>query len=340
MSKKIRAAIIGMGRMGKLRYRNLQDHGGFEVVALCDTNIGNLSGYKERTYQNWKDCINTEEIDAVFVCTFNAYISEIVCESLLRGLHVFAEKPPGRSLAETLEMKRAYDQSGSVLKFGFNHRYHNSIIEAKALIESGLLGEIICARGVYGKAGTPNFEQEWRNQAEISGGGILLDQGIHMLDLLYYFLGEFTSVKSTVNTLAWKKIPVEDNAFALLETSSGQIASLHSSATQWKHKFNLEIVCTNGYIELDGLITSTLSYGEEKLTYYRKDLNARTGKLGRPSEHTLCFTEDHSWDYEIKEFYEAIANKSQVKNGNIQDAIYIMSLIERIYELGKSQSLP
>lgn len=328
-----------MGRMGKLRYRNLQDHGGFEIVALCDSNIDNLTGYTEKTYLDWNECINSEDIDAVIVCTINAFISEIVCESLKKGFHVFAEKPPGRNLAETKQMKSAHEGTGKVLKFGFNHRYHNSVIEAKALIGSGLLGDIICARGVYGKAGTINFENEWRNQAELSGGGILLDQGIHMLDLMYYFLGEFTSVKSVVDTLAWKGIPVEDNAFALLETSKGQIASLHSSATQWKHKFNLEIVCTNGYIELDGLITSTLSYGEEKLTYYRKDLNARTGKLGRPSEHTLCFTEDHSWDYEIREFYDAIINNHPVKNGDIDDAVYIMSLIEKIYNSGKRHKI-
>lgn len=330
--KKVKTVILGMGKMGAIRYNGLKKHGGFEVIGICDTNQANLAGYNEKSYTDWKICIDECDPEAVIVCTFNAVIPDIVCYALTRKMHVFSEKPPGRNLQDTMRMKKASEANPeSVLKFGFNHRYHNSIIEAKALIESGLIGEVVCARGVYGKAGNPTFVNEWRNDTNVSGGGILLDQGIHMVDLLCYFMGEFSQVKSSVNTLVWKEMQTEDSAFAILETKRGQTASLHSSVLQWKHKFDLDLICTNGYIALNGLLTSTKSYGEERMTYYRKDLAARSGSLGKPIEHTMVFDWDDSWDYEHAEFYSAVTNNVPLEQGTIQDAVQVMDLIERIY---------
>lgn len=330
--RKIRTVIIGMGKMGVIRWNGMKDHGGFEVIGICDTNEANLVGYEGKSYTDWKKCIDECDPEAVVVCTFNAVIPDIVCYALSKKKHVFSEKPPGRNLQDTLCMKKASETDpGLVLKFGFNHRYHNSIIEAKALIDSGLIGDVVCARGVYGKAGSPTFASEWRNDTSISGGGILLDQGIHMLDLLCYFMGSFSQVKSSVGTLVWEEMTTEDSAFAILETEKGQIASLHSSVLQWKHKFDLDIICTNGYIALNGLLTSTKSYGEERMTYYRKDLAAKSGSLGKPIEHTLCFDSDESWDYEHAEFYDAVARGIPLKQGTIEDAVQVMDLIERIY---------
>ncbi len=331
--EKIKAVIIGMGRMGRTRYDAMQRHGGYEVVALCDKEISNLDGYMERKFSDWKDCIDSSEMDAVFVCTYNVVIPEIVCYSLEKGYAVFSEKPPGRNLQDTLRMKNVYDGLGApVLKYGFNHRYHNSVMEAKALLDSRILGDIVCARGVYGKAGSPGFAREWRNDAQISGGGIMLDQGIHMLDLMYYFMGEFTEIQSSVDQLVWKDMPTEDSAFSILRTADGKVASLHSSAIQWRHKFSLDLICTKGFISLDGLLTSTCSYGEEKISYYRKDLEQKTGGLGRPMEHTMCFDSDQSWDYEIKEFYEAVAEGAPIREGTIRDAVNLMKILERIYK--------
>lgn len=331
--EKIKAVIIGMGRMGCTRYAAMSRHGGYEVVAICDTNEENLKEYREKTYKDWKRCIDETEMDAVFVCTFNLYIPDIVCYALERGYAVFSEKPPGRNLEDTLRMKDALDNSTSkILKFGFNHRYHNSVIEAKALLDSGILGNIVCARGVYGKAGTPQFQHEWRNNKEISGGGIMLDQGIHMLDLMYYFMGKFTSIQSEVDQLVWKDMPTEDSAFSILRTEDGKVASLHSSAFQWRHKFSLDIACTEGFVSLNGLITSTNSYGEERITYYRKDLEQKTGGLGKPIEHTMCFDSDESWDYEMREFYDAVLLKKNITIGTIYDAINLMEMLEIIYK--------
>lgn len=139
--KKIKTVIIGMGRMGRTRYDAMLRNGGYNVVAICDTNNDNLKGYNIKTFNDWKKCIDESEMDAVFVCTYNNIIPDIVCYSLSKGYAVFSEKPPGRNLKDTLKMQEtAKKENSSALKFGFNHRYHNSVIEAKALIESGILG--------------------------------------------------------------------------------------------------------------------------------------------------------------------------------------------------------
>lgn len=330
--KKVRVVIIGMGRMGKTRYEAMQRHGGYEIVGLCDTDRECMYAYNEPLFTDWKKCINQCNMDAVLVCTYNVAIPDIVCYALEKGYAVFSEKPPGRNLEDALRMQEAYGHAlNPILKFGFNHRYHNSVIEAKALVESGILGDIVCARGVYGKAGTPAFQNEWRNDKEVSGGGIMLDQGIHMLDLMYYFMGKFTDIQSSVNQLVWKDMPTEDSAFSILRTEDGKVASLHSSAIQWRHKFSLDLICTEGFISLNGLLTSTMSYGEERITYYRKDLECRTGGLGKPVEHTMCFDTDESWDYEMKEFYEAVVARKPIVQGTIDHAVNLMEMLEGIY---------
>lgn len=330
--KKYDVVIIGMGRMGKTRLESMNRHGGYNVKGVCDNQKETLKGYNCNTYTDWKECIDSENPDIVVVCTVNAVIPDVVCYALEKGCHVFSEKPPGRNLSDTLRMKESFlKTSGQVLKYGFNHRYHNSVIEAKSLIESGFLGQVVVARGVYGKAGNL-VKDEWRNHVEISGGGILLDQGIHMLDLLRYLVGDFSEIIGFTDNLVWKDSVGEDTAFATMRTADGKVATLNSSAIQWKHKFDLDIILTNGYIALNGLLTSTRSYGEERITYYKKDLEMKSGKLGNPTEYTLCFDEDFSWDYEMKEFYEAIDEGKPIINGTIDDAEKVMRLIETVYK--------
>ena len=330
--KKVRTVIIGMGRMGKMRYQLLKEHGGFDILAVCDTNTSLIEGYSEKGYTEWKGCIDECDPEAVFVCTYNAFIPDIVCYSLEKGKHVFAEKPPGKSLDDALKMKSVSEKNPKcVLKFGFNHRYHNSVIEAKALIDSGIIGELVCARGLYGKAGNRNFTKDWRNNKNLSGGGILIDQGIHMVDLLCYFIGDFTTVMSSVDQLVWKDMETEDSAIALLKNDRGQVATLHSSAIQWKHVFILDLICTDGSIMLKGLRTSTNSYGDEIMTYYKKDFEGKRGKVGRPLEHTLCFDEDRSWLFEHQEFYDAVVHGKPIVNGTSDDAVQVMNIIKKIY---------
>jgi predicted dehydrogenase len=333
MEKKIRTAIVGMGRMGVTRYNAMKRHGGFDVVAICDTNETNMEDYSEEKYTDWKECIDKCNPETVVVCTFNRTIPEVVCYALNKGMSVFSEKPPGRTLEDALLMQKTQKETGNILKFGFNHREHNSVIEAKTLIDSGILGDVVCIRGVYGKAGNSNFPNEWRNNRALSGGGILLDQGIHMLDLMCYLTDSDMHVKSgTISNLVWKNMDTEDSAMAVLETDKGQIISIHSNALQWRHKFDMDIMLTNGYIALNGLLTSTRSYGEERITYYKKDLGMKTGRLGKPKEYTMCFDEDSSWDIEMAEFYDVVVNGKELKNGKPEDAVRVMRIIKEIYE--------
>lgn len=322
-----------MGRMGQTRYDAMKRHGKYEIMAICDSDEACLASYAEKKYADWRICIEENHPDAVIVCTVNAVIPDIVCYALRHGLAVFSEKPPGRTLEDAQRMQQVQKETESILKFGFNHRAHNSIIEAKALIESGILGEIVCVRGVYGKAGNSNFVGEWRNDLSLSGGGILLDQGIHMIDLVCYLTNSDLRVRSGhVDNLVWKDMETEDSALAIMETENAQLVSFHSSAVQWKHKFDMDIICTNGYIALNGLITSTHSYGMERISYYKKDLAMETGRLGKPKEYTMCFDKDLSWDIEMEEFYDVVSGRKELVNGKPEDAVRVMRIINEIYK--------
>ena len=232
--------IVGYGKMGQLRADIIRQHPQLRLVGVCEPQIGKNKPTDCPLVDNYQ-ALFTKEVDAIFVCTPNAWNAQVTVDSLNAGKHVFCEKPPARNTEELqtiLDAERLHPNLK--LKFGFNHRYHDGVIEAKAIIDSGRMGKILWLRGIYGKAGSPDFESSWRNRRDVAGGGILIDQGIHMADLLRYFSGEFVDVKSFISRRFWK-IDVEDNAFALMRSAAGQVAMLHSSSTHWKQRFSLEI---------------------------------------------------------------------------------------------------
>ena len=328
----LRTGIIGMGTMGRVRKREIDKHPGFQLVAISDINEQVSDEFPDIFFcTNWEDMLK-QKLDVIFVCTYNKAIPRIVITALNKGIHVFAEKPPGRTVSDVLEMKKVKNKHPDlILKFGFNHRFHSSILEAKAILDSKIYGDIVCARGVYGKSGGLSFAECWRSDKEIAGGGILLDQGIHMLDLLRFFMGEFTQVKSFVENLVWGEIDLEDNAFAIMKTAENKVAMMQSSATQWKHKFLLELIFEKGYIVVDGLLTGSRSYGEERIVFAKRQFEDE-GILGKPKEEEIHFDEDHSWEYELKEFYKAVIGKDTHINGDIDDALATMKLVYTIYE--------
>ncbi|PAB59150.1 Gfo/Idh/MocA family protein [Anaeromicrobium sediminis] len=332
----LKTAIIGMGKMGRIRKKELDLHPGFEVVAICDVNESVRKDFPNiQFHKNWEDALNTN-LDVVIVCTFNNIIPDIVCSALEKGLHVFSEKPPGRSIDDVKRMIEAEKKAkNQIIKFGFNHRFHYAIMETKSIIDSGRYGKILWARGIYGKSGGENFESSWRSNRKLVGGGILLDQGIHMLDLLRYFLGDFSEVKSFVENCYWKNIELEDNVFALLKTSDNKFAMLHSSATHWKHKFSLDIFLENGYICVNGILSSTRSYGEESITFAKKQFESEVNAIGKPREETIYFDKDDSWRLEIEEFYDCIIGEKRLTSGTTKDALKAMELIDKLYKVEK-----
>lgn len=323
--------------MGQLRASVLQELSQFELAGVCDVDPERMRNIDSPLYEDYRELLRTS-VDAVFVCTPNFLNAEVTIAALEHGKHVFCEKPPARNSQELRRViATAERHPGAHLKFGFNHRYHDAVQEAKALIESGRLGRILWLRGVYGKSGGVDFEKNWRNRRELSGGGILLDQGIHMLDLFRCFAGEFEEVKSVITNSFWD-IDVEDNAFALLKNRSGQVAMLHSSATHWKHSFCLDVYLTEGYLQINGILTQSRSYGRETLVTASRGFS-RTGSqfgFGTPREEVTYFDHDLSWQRELEEFASAITESAPVSIGTPDDALRTLELVEKIYRADPS----
>lgn len=330
MNKIIKVGIAGYGIVGKRRGDFIKKNPNMTLNAVCDKTFSSDShsnGIKK--FKNYNDLLR-EPLDVIFVCMTNDIASKVTIEALELGFHVFCEKPPGQNVKQIKDVIKVEKKYPNLkLKYGFNHRYHDSVREAIAIVKSGKLGNIIDLNAVYGKskvitATGPNAD--WRSKREISGGGILLDQGIHMVDLLRLFAGDFEHIHSFISNNYWK-YDVEDNAYALMRTSNGVVALLHSSATLWRHNFNLHISLEKGSITLSGILSSTKSYGSEKMTMaYRSD-----DENGDPKEITTRYNHDPSWEIEVNEFSDAIIKNLPIKSGDSNQALKTMELVFNIY---------
>lgn len=331
MSRPVRAGIVGYGYMGQIRRRNVMDHPGLELAAICEPQrTDEIAGFGVPVFDDYRALVDSD-LDAVFVCTPNNLIPDVAVYALARKRHVFCEKPPGRNLDDVKRIRGAEEANpGTTLLFGFNHRHHPGITDAKAIIDSGALGEILTLRGMYGKDGGYNYAASWRNNPAVGGGGILLDQGIHMLDLFRLFVGDFVEVAG-MRSIAAFDIPVEDNAIVMLRTARGQLAQLHSSATSWKHTFRLEIGCEHGYAVVSGLLSKTGSYGRETLVIGRRALAGQRQAIGNPREETVYYDVDPSWDIEVAHFVECIQEGKPVERGTSLDALKVMEIVETVY---------
>lgn len=330
MSQILRCGITGYGYMGEIRERVIHKNPRLELAGICDTNPATLERIKNcEVFESFEKLI-AKDIDIIFVCTPNIYSPKICIESMKRKIHIFCEKPPGRNVEDIKNIIKA--ESDQVkLMFGFNHRFHPGIVKAKVVVDSGRLGKIINIRGLYGKSGGKNFYTSWRNKKEISGGGILLDQGIHMLDLFRYFCGDFEYVKSFINNSYWK-CDVEDNAYVILKNKKGQNAFFHSSATMWNHTFKIDITLEEGYIVVDGLLSKTGSYGREKIVIGKRQFEDEASAVGNPDEEVTYFDRDLSWNLEVEEFVECIDQNSKVTISSSEDALKVMEIIEKAYK--------
>jgi predicted dehydrogenase len=324
----LRVGISGYGVVGTRRREFIDLNPGLQTVAVCDRKMDGSGAFEDgvRYHADYKALLG-ERLDVLFVCLSNDMAAEVTVAGLEQGLHVFCEKPPGRDLSEIVRViETSRQHPGLKLKYGFNHRYHDSVRDALALIHSGELGKVVNLRGVYGKSKIINFESDWRTQRAVAGGGILLDQGIHMVDLLRLFAGEFRDVHSFISNDFWNH-DVEDNAYALLRSEGGVVAMLHSTATQWRHRFNLEVALEKGALVLSGILSGSKSYGAETLTVAW----ATEGDKGDPREQTTRYNEDNSWRDEIDEFADAILTDKPIVSGTAQDALRTMQLVYRIY---------
>jgi predicted dehydrogenase len=333
---KLRVGIAGYGVVGQRRREFIDKHPNMQVVAICDRLLREEDQIFDgmAVYRSYHELIERGNLDILFVCLSNDLASEVTIAGLTAGLHVFCEKPPGRTVSEIKSVIECECKFPKLkLMYGFNHRYHSSIKEALKIIDSKEFGNIINIRGVYGKAKLITFNQpDWRTRREIAGGGVLLDQGIHMVDLMRLFGGEFTQAHSFISNSHWG-YDVEDNAYAILRGDSGVVAMLNSSATQWRHRFNLDINLEKGSVILGGLLTGTKSYGAETLTIIRADPD---NDRGDPMEYTTRYNKDSSWGDEIAVFADFILNDKPVNCSSSMDALKTMELVFKIYYADES----
>ena len=322
--KNLRAALIGCGLIGRKRAAALS---GCSLAVCCDQAVDRAEALAAaspscRATADWRAAVGCPDVDIVLIATAHDMLAPIACEAASAGKHILIEKPGARRAVELDAVADAARRAGVLVRIGFNHRYHRTFRKAREIFESGALGELLFIRGRYGHGGRPGYEREWRADPKVSGGGELIDQGIHLIDLARWFLGDFPRVQGRARTYFWN-MPVEDNGFLLLETARGQIAFLHASWTEWKNLFSFEIAGRLGKLEITGLGGS---YGVERLTWYKM-----SPELGPPETRSWEYPmADDSWEAEWAAFLEDIRQGRQPCPG-VADAQAALRVIEQVY---------
>jgi predicted dehydrogenase len=323
----MRVGVVGCGLIGRRRAAVIRESTGDQLIIVADVNRTRV---EEMASENgclmttdWREVVSRDDVEAVIVSTTNDWLAPISIAAARNGKHVLCEKPLGRNPEESWQIVEAAHTNKVKLKTGFNHRHHAAIWKARELFDQGAIGEICFIRCRYGHGGRPGYDKEWRTNPEISGGGELLDQGIHVLDLFRWFLGDFDEAVGFTRTSFWNTL-VEDNAFALLRTAKGQVASLHASWTQWKNLFSFEIFGRDGYLVVEGLGGN---YGPERLLWGK-----RSPQSGPPEEKRFEFPGlDVSWEEEWRKFVTAI-REDREPLGNGYDGWKALTLAYAIYE--------
>ena len=325
MNSYLRVGIAGYGVVGKKRKKILDNISGIKVVAISDKNLKNkILSNKVKFFKDYKELFN-EDLDILFISLPNKFAADATIRALKNKINVFCEKPPARNIKELKKVLKEFRKTNKIkLKYGFNHRYHDSIILAKKVIESKKYGKLVNLKGLYGKSKIISFVGQWRSNKSIAGGGILLDQGIHLLDIMRFFCGEFKEIKSLVSNNYWKH-KVEDNAYVIMRSYKNIVAMVHSTATQWQHQFRIEITLEKALINLSGILSGSKTYGNEKIEIQPKLLKNKNKKI-------IKFQKDLSWEREIKEYIDCVRNNKKINNGNIYDAIEVMKMIDTIYK--------
>jgi predicted dehydrogenase len=321
----LRVAVVGCGLIGQRRAQALT---GAKLVACADIDAKKAQALADArgcvAFDNWRTMLDRAPCDIVIVATLHNSLAEITLECVRHGRHVLVEKPAARLRSELEPVLAAIAQTGVQVRVGFNHRYHRALRKARELVDTGAVGPLLFIRGQYGHGGRPGYDREWRADPKLSGGGELIDQGPHLIDLARWFLGDFAEVHGFADTLFWD-MPVDDNGFMLLRTADRRTAQLHVSCTEWKNTFSFQIYGKTGKIEITGLGGS---YGVERIAYYRMK-----PEMGPPEttiwEYPML---DDSWTVEFAEFVDDI-RLMRTPAAGLREAMAVLGIIERIYEV-------
>ena len=295
------------------------------VADIAEDRAAALAARVQSTWTgSWSEVVSRSDVDVVVVSTSNDQLASISTAALGSGKAVLCEKPLGRNSAEAAAIVEAARASGRLLKVGFNHRHHPAIAAAHKMVSEGAIGKVFAIRALYGHGGRAGYEHEWRTDRTRSGGGKLLDQGVHIVDLARWFIGDIVAAQGFVGTYHWPIGPVEDNAFALLQSRGGGVVSFHTSWTQWKNTFRFEVLGGDGYVQIEGLGGS---YGTERLTVGKRNADSTP-----PAEGTTSFEgPDRSWHLEWRELSTAIEERRQ-PTGSGEDGLAAARIIDAIYE--------
>ena len=325
MNTSLGVAFIGCGLIGHKRAGALS---GCRLVACADIVKERAEDFVRKwpgveVAQDWRGAVERPDVDMVMVATTHNALSEVTLGAVRAGKHVLVEKPGARNVSEIDPVIAAAEKMGVLVRVGFNHRYHPTFIKAREIVASGEMGHLMFIRACYGHGGRIGYEKEWRADKDIAGGGELIDQGMHLIDLSRMFLGDFTGVKGFAHTYFWD-MEVEDNGFMILTTPENQAASLHVSWTEWKNAFSFELYGKDAKIAISGLGGS---YGAEKITYYKM-----LPKMGPPETTSWEYPfPDLSWEKELEAFIEDIRLQRKPSPG-LGDAKAALEIIEKVYE--------
>jgi len=323
----MRVAITGCGGIGNRRAANLA---GASLVACADPVPGVAAklaaGHAGCTAEtDWRKAVGRKDVDLVIVATPHDQLATIALAAAEAGKHVLVEKPAGRRPAELDPVIAAAARTGVRVRVGFNLRYHRGFRRARRIVDEGGLGSLMFLRARYGHGGRVGYEKEWRANPAVSGGGELIDQGVHLIDLARWFLGDLPHVEGYAPTYYWE-MPVDDNAFLLLRSAGGQTAFLHASCTEWKNMFSFELYGRTAKLVVEGLGGS---YGPERLTWYRMK-----PEMGPPDTEVEEYPgTDDSWAVEFAEFLEDIRLNRQPAAG-LPEARAALPVVEEVYRQG------
>lgn len=354
---------MGAGRMGTLRAHSASTDPRCLVTHIVDTNVPRAEqlamNYGCTWSVDWESAIRNPEVDVVVVSTSHRFLAPVTISAAKLGKHVFCEKPLAYEVSEaqaivaSIEEARNDGHAPKVL-VGFTLRHHPGIARAHQMLKEGAIGQPYYIRAHYGHGGRPGYDREWRMNRALGGGGELMDQGVHLIDLSRWFLGDFTTVAGSIGTYFWtgnsdSDAPVketfaaaadsvEDNAFMLLRTSIGQTALLHASWTQWKNSFQFEVYGREGTLTVSGLGGS---YGTEKLTYARRRPEGGEPELTDVPIHVTGNVWDREWDA----FMELIQPCSSVQANfsepaSAADGLEVLKIVDRLYDCASGMTLP
>jgi predicted dehydrogenase len=329
LNRSLRVGLVGCGLMGRARSAAL---GADRLVAATDLNpelaASLVAGHPGAVAVDGLAEVLAQRPDVVIVSTSHDQLAELSCQAVEGGAHVLVEKPAGICLADVERIERAARSAGRIVKVGFNHRFHPGTERAVAEATSGRFGDVMFVRGRYGHGGRLGYESEWRLNPEVSGGGEMVDQGMHLLDLTYAVLGDIPLHSALLRTQFWSA-PVEDNAALLLADAASRSsawATLHVTWTEWKNLFSLEIMCRTGKLQVEGLARS---YGPQVL-----DIWTMTPEMGPPTAERIEFpAEDVSWQREWEHLRAAITagQPDPELRGDLASAGYAWRQVEAAY---------